>query len=187
MNWWEHRRLHKGNTDFFWQQPVIFSWGWSHFIKLFEPSKANYLSNVLISCNLAELCFPSFPLIYIKEKERWMRFLQKRHLLIHIQNEPCSYKGNKTFKFRTKNAKFGYFRHVLSLISQRHCQIVNILKFIKIQSFMQKGENFKFWTKNTLLRYIWICKFERLLPHLKSLFSDFSKSKVSSKILKKWN
>ena len=31
--------------------------------------------------------------IYIKEKERWLGFLQKICLLMHIQNETCSFKG----------------------------------------------------------------------------------------------
>ena len=40
-----------------------------------------------------QLCFPSFLLIYIKERERWMWLSHGSYLLLQILAEPCSWKG----------------------------------------------------------------------------------------------
>ena len=88
----------------------------------------------LFHVTLLFLSFPSFTLIFIKEREIYMPFLQKRCSLIQIQNS-CSVKDRNNFKVGIKNIIFGYFTHILK----------NIRIYTK--------KKLKVWTKNTLIRH----------------------------------
>ena len=66
------------------------------------------------------------------------------------------YKYTKNFKFGTKNAMCGYFRHMLrpEVVKAIIIYQINTLKFIKIQGFMQKEK-----TSNLGLRTPYLCIF----------------------------
>ena len=59
---------------------------------LFPQSKRFYQMFLFLE-NLQQLCFTSFPLIYIKEKERWICLSHGKFLLLQILARTCSQKN----------------------------------------------------------------------------------------------